>query len=145
MLTFTRNERVALIVLVFLLMVGGVISWLDKRNPETIEEFKVVPGAPPSSEQSPTQPSNDVDRSGGSGTAQNPLRLRVNVNLATAEELQELPRIGPKIAQRIVEHRQLHGPFQSLEQLKSVEGIGPRTVTLLDSLVVIQADTSAPR
>lgn len=49
----------------------------------------------------------------------------VNVNVATAAELEALPRIGPVLARRIVEYRARHGPFRRLEDLLQVQGIGP--------------------
>nr|WP_243896357.1 helix-hairpin-helix domain-containing protein [Actinomyces bowdenii] len=49
---------------------------------------------------------------------------RININTATASQLEELPGIGPALAQRIVEHRQTHGPFASVEDLTDVPGIG---------------------
>jgi competence protein ComEA len=55
----------------------------------------------------------------------------VNVNTATAEELQTLPGIGPALARRIVEHRAAQGPFRSAEELEKVPGIGPTTATRL--------------
>ncbi|MBA3919284.1 MAG: hypothetical protein C0516_11945 [Gemmatimonas sp.] len=60
---------------------------------------------------------------------------RIDVNSATAAELERLPRVGPALAQRIIEHRQRHGPFQSAEDLRHVRGIGPSTVRLLEPLV----------
>lgn len=62
----------------------------------------------------------------------------VHLNLATAEELQVLPGIGPKRAQGIVEYRKQHGAFQSVEQLGEVEGISPRIIQGLEELVCIQ-------
>ena len=51
----------------------------------------------------------------------------ISLNSATQQELQErLPGIGEKLAQRIVEYREQHGGFQSLEELKNVEGIGDK-------------------
>ncbi|WP_439642565.1 ComEA family DNA-binding protein [Gemmatimonas sp.] len=61
--------------------------------------------------------------------------LRVDVNAATAQELEQLPRVGPALAKRIVEWRDRHGPFSSPDDLRHVRGIGPSTVRLLDSLV----------
>lgn len=55
----------------------------------------------------------------------------VNVNTATAEELQTLPGIGPALARRIVGQRAAQGPFRSLEELEKVPGIGPATATRL--------------
>ncbi|MBL0890212.1 MAG: helix-hairpin-helix domain-containing protein, partial [Gemmatimonadaceae bacterium] len=60
---------------------------------------------------------------------------RIDVNSATVAELESLPRVGPALAQRIIEHRQRHGPFQSAEDLRHVRGIGPSTVRLLEPLV----------
>ncbi|MFN3763823.1 MAG: helix-hairpin-helix domain-containing protein [Anaerolineae bacterium] len=53
-----------------------------------------------------------------------PARLRININTATAEELQQLPRVGPGLAQRIVAYREMYGPFKAPEDLMRVSGIG---------------------
>lgn len=49
----------------------------------------------------------------------------INVDVATAEELDALPRVGPALAERIVADRDSLGPFGSIEQLQRVKGIGP--------------------
>ncbi|WP_053333767.1 ComEA family DNA-binding protein [Gemmatimonas phototrophica] len=67
---------------------------------------------------------------------------RVDVNAATAQELETLPRVGPALAKRIVEWRDRHGPFSRLEELRHVRGIGPSTVRLLDSLVTFSGRPS---
>lgn len=51
---------------------------------------------------------------------------RVQINRATAEELQSLPGIGPVIAERIVTYREENGPFRTFEDLENVSGVGPR-------------------
>ena len=66
----------------------------------------------------------------------------VNVNRATVDELERLPRVGPALAKRIVEWRERHGPFQGLDDLRHVRGIGPSTVRLLDSLVTFSGGHS---
>ena len=55
----------------------------------------------------------------------------VDLNRATAEELQALPGIGPALAQRVVAWRTAHGPFRSVEELEKVPGIGSKTATRL--------------
>ena len=60
-----------------------------------------------------------------SGAAVEPGLL--DINIATVEEFENLPEIGPVIAQRIVEYRQANGPFTTLEAIQNVNGIGPVT------------------
>lgn len=59
----------------------------------------------------------------------------VDVNAASAAELERLPRVGPALAARIVAWRERHGPFGGPEDLRHVRGIGPSTVRLLLPLV----------
>lgn len=56
---------------------------------------------------------------------------KINLNSASAEQLQLLPGIGPTMAQRIVAYRKQHGPFQTVEQLLDVPGIGPKKLKKL--------------
>jgi competence ComEA-like helix-hairpin-helix protein len=59
----------------------------------------------------------------------------LNVNRATAVELEGLPGIGPSLARRIVADREARGPFATVEALDRIPGIGPRLVARLRSLV----------
>ena len=61
--------------------------------------------------------------------------VSVDVNVASAAELQRLPRVGPALAARMVAWRDTHGPFDSVESLRHVRGIGPATARLLAPLV----------
>lgn len=49
---------------------------------------------------------------------------KVNINTAEAAELMTLDGIGPKVAEKILEYRRLHGPFQRPEDLRKVQGVG---------------------
>ena len=51
---------------------------------------------------------------------------KVNINAATVEQLTTLPGVGPKLAARIVEHRQKAGAFKSAQELMNVKGIGEK-------------------
>jgi len=53
---------------------------------------------------------------------------KVNVNEATAAELERLPGIGKTLAARIIAYREEHGPFASLDELRNVTGIGKETI-----------------
>jgi competence protein ComEA len=59
----------------------------------------------------------------------------VDMDLATAEDLERLPRIGPALAERIVQDRVEHGAFGSLAGLQRVRGIGPSMARALSTLV----------
>ena len=63
----------------------------------------------------------------------------IDLNRATADELQLLPRIGPALAARIVEERERGGPFRSVEDLARVRGIGPRTIERIAPLATALA------
>jgi competence protein ComEA len=60
----------------------------------------------------------------------------VNINTATPEQLQRLPGLGPVKAAAIIDYRQQHGPFQSIEDLKEVPGIGDGIIEDIKNWIV---------
>lgn len=63
----------------------------------------------------------------------------ININTASAEQLQqELVGVGPVIAQRIVEHRDSHGPFKTVEELSIVKGVGDKTLARNSSDILLK-------
>ncbi len=62
---------------------------------------------------------------------------KIDINSATAQELQELPRIGETVAQRIVEFRQKNGKFKKIEELMKVKGIGEKTFLQLKDRITV--------
>jgi competence protein ComEA len=61
----------------------------------------------------------------------------INLNLAGAPELEQLPGIGPATAKKIVEYRDSHGPFLSVEDLLNVSGIGPAKLEQIRDFVTV--------
>ncbi|MGH2773636.1 MAG: helix-hairpin-helix domain-containing protein [Actinomycetota bacterium] len=62
---------------------------------------------------------------------------KTNLNTATPAQLEELPSIGPVLAERIVAHRQTKGNFTSIKQLMEVSGVGPKKFEGLKDLVTV--------
>jgi competence protein ComEA len=60
----------------------------------------------------------------------------LDLNSATAEQLDALPGVGPTTAQKIVDYRTQHGPFTSVEDLDAIPGIGPAKIADLKGLVI---------
>ncbi len=89
----------------FMMMQGKIMvslpadGWVDQQNLLEIESYVL-----------PNEKENDM--------------IRVNINEADEEELDQIPGIGPALAKRIVEYRQENGPFESKEELRAVNGIG---------------------
>ena len=67
---------------------------------------------------------------------------RVNVNTADASQLALLPRVGPSVAQKIIDFRKENGPFKSAEDLMLVQGIGEKTYQLLKPYVAVSGETT---
>lgn len=61
----------------------------------------------------------------------------LDLNTATAEDLEKLPGIGPALAERILEYRQQAGRFTKIEELMNVRGIGERSFLNLRALVKV--------
>jgi comEA protein len=65
---------------------------------------------------------------------------RLDLNSASAEELEILPGIGPKRAAAIVEHRERYGRFEDLRRLTEVKGIGDKTLERIAPYVCVSAE-----
>ncbi|NWF72985.1 MAG: helix-hairpin-helix domain-containing protein [Nitrospirae bacterium] len=62
---------------------------------------------------------------------------RLDLNRATKQDLDALPGVGPKLAERIMKYRQSMGVFQSLDDLRGVKGIGKKTFERIRPLVTV--------
>jgi competence protein ComEA len=108
---------------------GAELAALNLAAPLTDGQQVLVPRATAAERPPGTAPPSGVPATGGA-----PL---VNVNVASAEELETLPGIGEVLAATIVQYREEHGPFTSVDQLMDVSGIGEVTLEELRDLVTI--------
>lgn len=125
-----------------ILAAGGAT---DKADPDRLNLAAVVEDGqkvlvPIRGEPDPADASTGVSpapgsASGGTGPANG--GGKINLNTASVEELGTLPRVGPVLAQRIVDWRQQHGRFKTVQELDAVDGIGPKLLEALLPLVGI--------
>lgn len=70
---------------------------------------------------------------------------QVDLNQATVADLEALPGIGPKLAQRVIDHRDERGPFRSVDDLRQVRGIGRKKFDRLRPHVLVTNTRSLAR
>jgi competence protein ComEA len=63
--------------------------------------------------------------------------LKVNINTADVDELDELPEVGPATAETIIEYRRTNGMFRSVEELEEIPGIGPETIEEIEPFATV--------
>ncbi|RMI15480.1 MAG: helix-hairpin-helix domain-containing protein [Calditrichaeota bacterium] len=160
---FTSTQRKAIL---FILVVFGVavayhladrmlhppqpydFSAFEAAFQARYDSLKAMPEAPSAS--APAEPGTSGSPQSGHGipskssspataSAQTaPVSYPININTASAEELQQLPRVGPKTAARIIRYREEHGPFATKRDLMKVKGIGPKTLERLRPLITVE-------
>jgi competence protein ComEA len=111
---------------------------LDRLNLAAVVEDGQKIYVPQSGEPAPVAPGGpgkdaDASSNGSAGTSGS----QVNLNTAGVEELDALPKVGPVLAQRIVDWRKEHGPFKAVEELDAIDGVGPKMLEALLPLVTI--------
>jgi competence protein ComEA len=73
----------------------------------------------------------------GNGNNEKVAGEKINLNTAPLDELQRLPGVGAKIAQRIIEFRKMNGPFKKIEELMKVRGIGEKTFLKFKEMLTV--------
>ncbi|MDE3019289.1 MAG: helix-hairpin-helix domain-containing protein [Nitrospirota bacterium] len=137
--------RTLLIKLAMLAAAVALVFWIGWPMPEEPgpdnegdEPPSLVPPRTPAASP-PDIRTSTIQPGGTAGTDAGPAasRTRLDLNRATADDLERLPGIGAVLAQRIVEWRQGHGPFTRVEELNNVKGIGEKKLAQLAPLVTV--------
>lgn len=133
-LALTRHEGLALLTLFLLFLTGIAARHIQQQSvpPITVDSLVTDPPA----DTAALRPDSNVSRA---PSPEHP----VNVNTASKSALEVLPGIGPALSERIVTYRSSQRPFQQVDELRRVRGIGPKTLADLRPLVrVAPPDTS---
>ena len=143
MISFTAQERKALIFLTIILIIGSGITLYKKYHSDFAPELLLKPkessfklGSTNSALPSDTlpKPQDKVSQSDSSQKSVFPL----NLNSATQRELERLPSIGPVLAKRVIEYRNQKGGFKAIEEVKQVHGIGNKIFEKIKNYIVVK-------
>ena len=134
-----------MLLLTLLLLLGAITDGLEDRWPRAPVAFatadsllgRVAPGErdstgaipPGAGESSGTIPVTSAGAADSAG--------RLDINRATARELDGLPGVGPVLAARILEHRARYGAFREPSDLRAVRGIGPKLFARIEGRIRI--------
>jgi comEA protein len=163
-LNFTPQEIKALLFLLIALLIGSGITIYKKYRPgfapelifkesppgslENLSQFNEAPKDSESSvpdtlariskNQTATPISVRRDKSRILFKNQSSLKEKIDLNSASASQLELLPQIGPVLSQRIINYRETKGQFQKIEDLLKVPGIGPKTFDKIKDLITVR-------
>lgn len=143
----TKQEQRVIIFLIFSLLLGfGVKQVRERSTSQTknekweiqkaslVEEFQQLSEERKSQQDQLTlkEPAKQSLQS-----AKERLTKKIDLNHATAEELTSLPKIGPAMAERIIQYRRQYGFFKRIEDIQNVKGIGPKTFELIKDFITV--------
>jgi len=156
MIYFTRQEQRIIILLGVIMLLGtGLLlikrfqpGWImrlsmgepdfdvekDQKSPRLRSDTSMSVDQSTQKRQSDQRHESDM----AAGTPPPRGKIKININTANREELESLPRIGPVLAQRIIEYRQKRGKFTDIYELTGVKGIGNATVQKLEALITVE-------
>jgi competence ComEA-like helix-hairpin-helix protein len=123
---FTPQETKALFFLLVALLIGSGITLYKRSCPQFAPELKLGKMQIDSSPDAHTPLIPEVKDE------------KINLNRATAAELQLLPGVGTSLSRRIVEFRELKGQFKQIEDIMQVSGIGPKTFERIKDYLTVE-------
>ena len=141
MFVFTKQEQRFLLFLVITFIVGLGAKYV-RRSVETppdhdwqLQRDKLIAEFHEKSALLAEADSTDHDTA--TPITKKSLTGTININTASSEELQLLPRIGPATAAKIIAYRQQHGPFATIEEIQKVKSIGPKTFDNIKDYITV--------
>jgi competence protein ComEA len=127
---FTRGDILAVLLLIACLLLGGALIILQKSTRQLPPELVIQTVTQAGETKREAVPSSPPKTG-------SPMLL-ININSAPADSLELLPGIGPVYASRIIDYRNTHGAFESLDELTDIRGIGPKTLKKIENLITLE-------
>ena len=139
-----KKQKIPILVLITCIFAAFVFGFFAGRNlNRTPVQIRTISPAPETTlvsteDAAATETETASTESSDSAASENAsVSFPININTATSAQLENLPGIGPVIAQRIVDYRNAYGPFTSPGQLINVSGIGEkRLAAILDYITI---------
>ena len=129
--SFQKYKKTAILIIAIIFLVQKSFVYFQEKK----ETNEIVFYTLPSQSQTQTvtrQIAEDEKEEDVTNTSTSEIQVskengdKININTASAVELQKLYRIGPAISERIIEYRQSYGDFETIEEIKEVKGIGDK-------------------
>ncbi|MFH1277443.1 MAG: helix-hairpin-helix domain-containing protein [Candidatus Eisenbacteria bacterium] len=120
----TSQERWLVILVAFLVLFGSAAR---RYRLAPAERSRPAPASIEPEAESPGEKKEEPEED------------RIDLNRCDARELEELPGLGPVLARRVIDWREAHGPYGTVEDLVKVRGIGPKTLRRVRSRLVVTA------
>jgi len=132
MFAFTKQEQRFVLLLLFAFIVGLGVKLLRNHTTTTddawsTEKENIYQEFQSRSQTQAIEASAEIQQHDSRSISKTALIDAININTASSEELQLLPRIGPATAAKIIAARTEHGPFVTIQDIQNVKGIGPKT------------------
>ena len=126
-----KKQKIPILALITCIFLGFLLGFFTGRNLDrTPVQIQTLP--PATVRTSSVEESVATTKSGGQNQT-----FPININTATAQQLEALPGIGPTYAQRIVDYRNANGPFTSPSQLLNISGIGEKRLAAIWDYITI--------
>ena len=126
-----KKQNFPWLVLITCIFAAFVFGFFAGRNlNRTPVQIRAL--SPTETSATETSASEPTDTTGSSEVS-----FPININTATAQQLEALPGIGPTYAQRIIDYRNAHGPYSSPSQLLNISGIGEKRLSAIWDYITI--------
>lgn len=145
MFDFSRTEIRVILFLILLLLVGSGITLYRRYHANQSIDIVTILDKSTQAREKPTV-NREVDRGVVEPTTGNGEQIKrgtdspskIDINTASAYELEGLPGVGPVLARRIIEYREKHGGFKTLSELEEVTGVGDKKLESIRDYICIK-------